>query len=378
MHGAPAPHRIRKEIMLAPVEHGGFGLVDLESVMIASRIKRYSYLIENNTHPIAGLQRALCRNDSINVEPHINIDDVSTSVLLKLQKHYLQALHSASDVCFETDVNLQTILANSHIKNICIKNKLRGREIAILTRDGICTVKQAINIGGNSIVMMLSTMNTVIRRHIQTLINIYEGTQLPQHNPSVHLFDPHRMNMFAIAQLPSRNIRNMLNPTKALNNTKFLTTTAEESVNIYNKIKKIGSIQNRTKILRLIHGDVYCGARLKKFKLSDNDRCHRCFAEETINHLLLDCPYTKEVWHTLGLNPTSLNDILSDATMVEIEILSQFLNEIIFRRRILPTEVLVKLTYTAFANGLSKNRKVMEKAKLIVNSHQLTGSWHIT
>ncbi len=162
MHAAPAPHRIRKDIMLTPAEHGGFGLVDLESVMIASRIKRYSYLIENNTHPISELQRALCSNGSISVNPLINIDDVTTSVLLKLHKHYLQTLHSAPDVCFETDVNLQTILVNSHIKNICVKHKIRGREIATFTRNGTHTVKQAINRGGNSIAMMLSILNPTL------------------------------------------------------------------------------------------------------------------------------------------------------------------------------------------------------------------------
>ncbi len=184
--------------------------------------------------------------------------------------------------------------------------------------------------------------------------------------------------MFAVAHLPSRNIRNMLDPTKVLNNAKLLTTTAEDSVNIYNKISKISSIQNRAKILRLVHGDVYCGARLKKFKLSDTDRCHRYFAEETIIHLLLECPYTKEVWHKLGLNPTSFYDILSLADRVNTEILSQFLSEILFRRKILPTDVLVRMTYTTFANGLSKNKKVTEKAKQTVNTFQLTGTWYIT
>jgi hypothetical protein len=72
-------------------------------------------------------------------------------------------------------------------------------------------------------------------------------------------------------------------------------------------------------MLRLIHGDVYCGSRLKKFKLSDTDRCHRCFAEETIAHLLLECPYTKEVWQKLGINPTSLENIVSGTDKVNTE-----------------------------------------------------------
>ncbi len=41
---------------------------------------------------------------------------------------------------------------------------------------------------------------------------------------------------------------------------------------------------------------------LKSFKMSDIDKCIRCFEKETIKHLLVECPYTKEIWNLLGLN----------------------------------------------------------------------------
>ncbi len=191
----------------------------------------------------------MCGNGSTSVTPLINIDDVTTSVLLKLHKHHLQTLHLVSDICLETDVNLQTVLANSYIKHICIKHRVRGREIATLTRNGIHTVQEAINRGGNNTAMMLSVLNLTLVRHIQTLINTFVGTQLPQPTNSAYLFDHNRMNMFNVAQLPSRNIRHMIEPTKVLNNTKLLTTTNDESISIYNNIIKISSIQNKTKML---------------------------------------------------------------------------------------------------------------------------------
>ncbi len=40
--------------------------------------------------------------------------------------------------------------------------------------------------------------------------------------------------------------------------------------------------------------------------LSDIDTCIRCFEMETIKHLLIECPCTKEIWELLGIN---LNDI---------------------------------------------------------------------
>jgi hypothetical protein len=146
---------------------------------------------------------------------------------------------------------------------------------------------------------------------------------------------------------------------------------------IYSKINAIKSIQTKNKILRLLHGDVFCGARLKKFSLSDDDTCHRCFAVETIQHLLLECPYTKEVWTKLGMQPTSLGDILITADRINIEILSYLLNEIVFRRKVLPPDVLIKTIYTSFSKGLCRNTKITDRATLVLNTYLMTNSWNI-
>jgi hypothetical protein len=74
-------------------------------------------------------------------------------------------------------------------------------------------------------------------------------------------------------------------------------------------------------MLRLIHGDVYCGARLKKFKMSEIDTCIRCFEKETIKHLSVECPYTKEIWSLLGINSNDTKSILgTHLTNEELEI----------------------------------------------------------
>jgi endonuclease/exonuclease/phosphatase (EEP) superfamily protein YafD len=374
---APAPHRIRKEVVLTSVEQGGFGMVDLESVMNASRIKRFSQLMEYNTHPIADLQNILCRNNPTSATPVINIDDVTTSVLHTLHKHNMNTLNNAPDYCTETDTNLQNMILNSNIKDICLRNKLRGREIATLTHRQVNTVQQALLLADNSIHLAIQVLNPNLQRHVRTLLNIAGDIQLPRQINAVYLFHADKMNMVRALQLTSRNIRYLLTPTKYLNNTKLMNISIEESINIYKKIHNVRSIQNKTKVLRLVHGDVYCGARLKKFGLNDNDRCIRCFAEETITHLLIDCPYTQEIWLKLGINPTSLTDILMWADKVNIEIISQFLSEIVFRKKVLPIDVLIRTIYTSFSKGLCRNKKVIDRANLALNSFQITGIWNM-
>ncbi len=376
MNVAPAPHRISREVILTPVEKGGFGMVDLEAVMFASRIRRFAHLMEHNSHPIAELQNILMANDLLIATPIKNIEDVTSSVLSKLNHHYLQIISKVEDHNIETDQNLQRILLQSKIKHICIKNKLRSRDFATLTRRGIDTLQQALHRADNSLTLVLNIMNPTIQRHIRTICNLPANVLPLDRIISIYLYDDNKKNMVRAAQLHSRSIREILEPKKYLNVTKKLNITVDNSINIYNKIAHIRSVQSKTKLLWLIHGDVYCGSRLKKFKLSDNDRCHRCFAEETIDHLLLECPYTVEIWHKLGLQPTSLADILNRLDKVNIEIVSYLLNGLVFQKKVLPTEVMIRTTITSFSRGLCRNSKVTERAMNILRQVQTTGNWH--
>jgi endonuclease/exonuclease/phosphatase (EEP) superfamily protein YafD len=153
MNVAPAPHRIRRDIMLTPREQGGFGLVDLESVMVSSRIKRFSYLMDHDTHPIAELQRLLCNNDLMRGEPRFNIDDVTTTVLSTLNSHYCKTLSVAPEHCMETDFNLQSIYLHSQIRYICRQNKLRSAEMFTLLGRNVTTLSQAMICADDSLTL---------------------------------------------------------------------------------------------------------------------------------------------------------------------------------------------------------------------------------
>ena len=61
-------------------------------------------------------------------------------------------------------------------------------------------------------------------------------------------------------------------------------------------IKKLTNVKLKGILLRALHGDIYCGTRLKKFGMKDNEDCQRCGSPETIKHLLLECQYVKRVW----------------------------------------------------------------------------------
>jgi hypothetical protein len=165
--------------------------------------------------------------------------------------------------------------------------------------------------------------------------------------------------------------------TEIITSTKLTVLMPDEATTFYKNINKLRSTQNKTKMLRLIHGDVYCGTRLKKYKLSEHDTCIRCFEKETIKHLLIECPYTQEIWSTLGVDYTQTNSVIgAGMTREELEIRADLLSSIVFKKGILPPNILIELTYLKYSKGLCKNTKVKDLAIEKLEQHNVTGRWH--
>jgi hypothetical protein len=76
-----ASHRIKDEIMHTSVEHGGFGMVKLHDLMIASRLRRYMILLDKQMHPISDLQERLGAGEHLRQLPKLKIDSVTNTSL---------------------------------------------------------------------------------------------------------------------------------------------------------------------------------------------------------------------------------------------------------------------------------------------------------
>jgi hypothetical protein len=165
--------------------------------------------------------------------------------------------------------------------------------------------------------------------------------------------------------------------TETITNTKLMVMAPDEATTLYKNINKLQSTQNKTKMLRQIHGDVYCGTRLKEFKLSEIDTCIRCFEKETIKHLLLQCPYTQEIWRTLGVNYNQTNNVIGiGMSRDELIIHAYLLSSIVFKKGILLPNIPIELTYLEYNKGICKNTRVKDLAKNKVEQHNVTGRWH--
>ena len=81
-----APHRIKDITMHTSIEQGGFGMVKLHDLMIASRLRRYMTLLDKQVHPISDLQKKLGAGDHLRQLPKMNLDSVTNTLLGALYK----------------------------------------------------------------------------------------------------------------------------------------------------------------------------------------------------------------------------------------------------------------------------------------------------
>jgi hypothetical protein len=200
------------------------------------------------------------------------------------------------------------------------------------------------------------------------LAAIYQDQPLPPENEHLYLYNTSMAQWQRLDSLTSAGIRNLMTTDQCITRPKLFHTQEDIARSLYKKISSIKNIPNRTKLLRLVHGDVYCGVRLKKFGLTDNDLCVRCFAPETIMHLLIECPYSEQVWNIFGVVSNGPLDILDgQLNQAEMEIRADIINALVFRKQALQPKVLVQAILSKFSKGLCRLGTVtgLAQAKMI-------------
>jgi len=273
-------------------------------------------------------------------------------------------------------MDIEGILKNRfmHTK---IKHAIADNRHNTLRLRRIGTIGEAIHLNSDSKNMLHRIIKPELRVMLEITDNIYAGMPIPDKNNQQTILDMKKDRWLRGSMISSRKIRLLLKENELITNTKLLTFTPDEAATFYKNTHKLRSTQNKTKILRLVHGDVYCGERLKKFQMSEIDTCTRCFEKETIKHLQMEFPYTQEVWRLLGLNANDTKAVLGTyLTKEEFEIHADILSSIVFRKsKLPPNNTLIELTYLKYRKGVCRNNTVKDVAKAKIGKPNTTGAW---
>jgi hypothetical protein len=371
-----APHRMKKEILHTSVMNGGFGMIEMADITVAARLRRYTYLQTNKSHPIAGLQTALGAGNHLQKRARMNIEDVTSGVMALLHRQHMEAYGKMTGEQIMTDHLLHRMLLGCTIRNVVREGMVNSIEMATLRRRRTTLVVEALIRQGDDFDLLCRVADPVLIRILRVIRRTYRGAEIPEAKLGTYLYDEQKMNWAKTELLTTKQIRLLIKKEQCILTTKLLNLTARSAVELYAKIAKLKNVQNKAKMLRLIHGDVYCGSRTFRFGLTDSDRCIRCFGEETITHLLYECPYTSEVWARLGLFPNRASDVLHGGmTQCELEVMAELISALVFRKKVLPPEVLISSVMSSFKGGLSNERRTTAYANNMVDRHELTGQW---
>jgi hypothetical protein len=374
--GNAAPHRIKKAITYTEVKNGGFGMVRLDRVMAASRLRRYSYLLATGGHPVAHLQRALGADKHLRSKAKLDIDDVTSGTLKLIHHHLIQAYGDMENDDIGRDLLMHRLLLGCEIKDVVPIGRQNSIELTLLRQRGITTIKEAVSHGRESMLLLGRVTSGQLQRQLTHIRRCYSGRNVPEIETGVRIYNTTAKQWLAAAQLSSRQLRLILWQEDCITTTKILNQTEDSARLLYSKLLKLRNVPNKTKMLRLIHGDVYCGTRLYAFGLAESDRCIRCFEAETIRHLLYECPYSIEVWGRLGLLPHSAAEIVNgQLSRIEFEIRAELISHLVFRKKVLPPEILIRTVINSFGKGLSQGKGVKDYARMLITRQEFTGQW---
>jgi exonuclease III len=372
-----APHRLKSEIVYRHKLNGGLGMIPLTQIATSIKIKRFATLMDGSKHPIAKLQLCLGAGEHLRSTPRYDVDYVTTISMLHISESHKRAYPTFRLDQLAADRLTQNKLLGTKIIHVIKPVRVNSIEHLNLRRDRLFYIRDLL-IQPNGINSFLRICEDYIREICQMLWLLLVDDILPnESNDRQFLYNPTNLQWLPLHITPSSIIRNTLFPEVIITRTKLMEMTEDRAKTLYKMLHQVGSLNNRTKLLRLLYGDVYCGSRTYRFGLTETDRCIRCFASETIRHLLLECPYTSEVWDRLGLAHSEPSDILNpDIAIAELEIRAEFISEIVFRKQNIPPDRLISKIMTAFSKGLSRNARVTRLAKNLVDFHAITGTWY--
>jgi hypothetical protein len=358
----PAPARIRKEVLVTPVNKGGFGMIDLTEAVTAMRLRRFFYLQSSPIHPLGELLEKLTDGVSyLNCKPNLDVDEI---VNLSLEALRVKRTNDCKAQYWEleSDLTLHINLLNTKIVDFVRPQKLQSREMLTLINRDMRSLKDVILNQNHNLALLCKITKKEFNSVIKIIARCYRDGLIPDGAVATKLKDTNG-SWVNVQNMPSRKLRDILYQ-KKLSNPKIMLLTEEQKSYFYNNLSKIVNVANKSRMLRLIYGDVYCGERLVRFNLRDDDTCRRCFGRETILHLLSECPYTIETFTLMGIGNNDIPDIVGvDLNKNALEIRADILGYLMFRQHIMPPKILVKTTFEKYSKGIVKRGGVQKQAK---------------
>ena len=302
MSKSKAPDIIKRNILHNEIKHLGLGMIDFKDVVNSIRILTIFWLLQNKGHPLymileKNVTSSVCNIKNINpIRPTI---DIAISQINKIWSKML------TTTIGEPDRDLANVILNEYLGNVVCYRFRKQRMVLKHKHDKLIEIlSQDVK---HPVIDKIESKLKLLIRSIRVPISVTPNVN------NVMVF-PINGNLIPIHKVTSNIIRKSLKPPITIE-PKLITNPDRETLNkLGSLINRMTNIKLKTTLLRSIHGDIYCGTRLKRFGMSESDECVRCKNPETIEHQLFTCAYNKKLWQLstrlTSIPALSLNDIL--------------------------------------------------------------------
>ena len=289
---AKAPDRIKRTYLSTPIKKGGFGMIDHEAVIKAMNTKQI-LINRNSTHPIKNILEVLM----INPESHFNSKlkeslDGPAENYTELMSNVNSKLLTQDLTYLQQDRLAKDMLLKEKIKNIVRADRRGSIELVILRNQGKTTVRHLLN----DPAMANHFRMRLIHYSYATLMDACIMSQVQ--DPVTEHYIPIANKYKMASRVTSKELRLEAYATNDIDVYKLPMDPALIA-GMLPKINKLRCVRAKSLALRLLHGDIYTGTRLRRFGMSDTDECIRCKQPENLEHLLKDCWYSRNVWSRL-------------------------------------------------------------------------------
>ena len=302
MDGNKAPDRIKRSILNQPTKLLGFGMIDFREVLRSIRIKTVLRLMNSPMHPLHNIIMS-GTNKSIYLSLiHNNLRPCIDEAISDINKIWKQFIMSCPSTQVQETLN---VIGKEYVGNVTI-NRFKNKRMGLKYRHD--TVNDLLKTDKTH--PMLKKLDPTLYNFIKENIDL----NVALNDLERHELLPVTGKIMHVNKIQSKEIRSTI-ATKTLISYKLFNSPNPESIKVLGKkLTRMTNVKLKTIMLRSIHGDIYSGSRLKKFGMSDSDKCPRCNETETIEHQLLKCNYCRVLWmevsNVTGIKVTSVDELL--------------------------------------------------------------------
>jgi hypothetical protein len=262
---------------------------------------------------------------------------------------------------------LHSNLMTSKVIDIVRPRKKQSGEMQFLRRNAMISFADVARNGGRQLATLIKIASKELVPALRVVANQYRNIPVPIEDHSNKIRDGQGRWIDAFS-ITSKKLREILF-CKDYASPKIAVFDEDMKQSYFYNLSKTISTGNKSRMLRLLHGDVYTAERLVRFGLSEIDRCRRCFQKETIDHLLIECPYSQAVYDILRIRYEEKLEVLGVGLNKEsMEIRFDILNYLLFKQKLIPPEILVRSIIEKYAKGLGNKVKLKRVAEWLLNS----------